>query len=93
MPFELGLIYTIEVDGKPTVTFEARQLREAAELCHEAWFREKLARKLSNGVPIIRIASKLRARMANETERVIYQRKATTSPSDDISLVYLVELE
>jgi len=32
MRLPLGLIFTIEVDSKPTVAFEARQLREAAEL-------------------------------------------------------------
>jgi hypothetical protein len=29
----LPLIYTIDVDGTPTVAFEARQLREVIELC------------------------------------------------------------
>jgi hypothetical protein len=36
MRLPLGLIFTIEVDGKPAVAFEARQLREAAELSKEA---------------------------------------------------------
>ena len=31
------LIYTVEVDGKPTVTFEGHA-KEAAELCKESWF-------------------------------------------------------
>jgi len=32
MQSPLGLIFTIDVNSKPTVAFEARQLREAAEL-------------------------------------------------------------
>ena len=27
-------IFTIEIGGKPTVTFEAKSLREASEICN-----------------------------------------------------------
>ena len=73
MPNPLGLIFTIEVDGKPTVSFEARQLREASELCQEAWFRSDLNALTSNGEPVCRIGAKLRARIANESERARYR--------------------
>ncbi len=90
----LGLVFTIEVDGKPTVTFEARQLREAAELCQEEWLRADLNTLSSNGVPLCGIGSKLRARMANEVERTAYQEAAEQAdPTDDILLAYLVELD
>jgi hypothetical protein len=90
MASPLGLVFTIEVDGKPTVTFEARQLREAAELCQEEWMRADL----NTGVPLCGIGSKLRARMANEVERTAYQEAAQqAAPTDDILLAYLVELD
>jgi hypothetical protein len=40
-------IWTLEVDGKPTLAFEARKYREANELCHEDWLRVELACKNS----------------------------------------------
>jgi hypothetical protein len=90
----LGVIFTIEVDGKPAVAFEARQLREAAELSKEAWFRADLNSVISNGVPLCAVGSKLKARIANEAEREIYRAVAeVTEASDDILFVYLVELD
>ena len=94
MPPPLGLIFTIEADGKPTVAFEARQLREAAELSKEEWLRDDLNALSSNGVPLCGMGSKLRARIANEPERLAYREAAQSAKaSDDILLVYLVELD
>jgi hypothetical protein len=39
----LPSVFTIEIDGTPTLTFEARNLREANELCHEKWLKDDLA--------------------------------------------------
>ena len=89
----LSLIFTIEVDGKPTVTFEARQLREAVELCKEEWLRADLNVLSSNGVPLCGIGSKLRARMANEFERADEEAAQQTYPTDEILFAYLVELD
>jgi hypothetical protein len=94
MATPLGLIFTIEVDGKPTVAFEGARLREAAELCSESWFRDDLSRLSSNGDPLYRTTSKLRARTASDNERALFvEGAAATSPSDDILLVYLVDLD
>jgi hypothetical protein len=90
----LGLIFTIEVDGKPTLTFEARQLREAAELSKEEWLRADLNTLNSNGIPLCGIGSKLKARIATEPERQIYREAVKgAKESDDIVLAYLVELD
>jgi hypothetical protein len=89
-----GLIFTIEVEGRPTVCFEARQLREASELCQEEWFRSEMNALSSNGEPICKIGSKLKERIANETERAKYREGAQeVEVSDDILMVYLVELD
>jgi hypothetical protein len=94
MSASLGLIFTIEIDGKPTIAFEARQLREAAELCAERWFRDDLNALRSNGEPLCRIASKLRARISNERERVVYREAAqATNAEDGLLLAYLVALD
>ena len=33
-------VFTIEIGGTPTVTFEAKSLREAIEICNAPWLRE-----------------------------------------------------
>jgi hypothetical protein len=45
-------IFTIDIGDTPTVTFEARNLREARELCREHWLKEDLAEAKSGGVPL-----------------------------------------
>ncbi len=94
MPNSLGLIFTIEVDGRPTVSFEARNLREASGLCQEEWFRSDLNALSSNGEPVCKLGAKLKARIANETERAKYRDGAQeVEASDDIVMVYLAELD
>jgi hypothetical protein len=94
MPFSLGLIFTIDIDGKPIVVFEAKQLREAAQLCTEEWLRADLNELTSNGVPLCGIGSKISARMASESERATYQEAAVeATASDDIVFAYLLEID
>ena len=94
MPNSLGFIFTIEVDGRPTVSFKARNLREASGLCQEEWFRSDLNALSSNGEPVCKLGAKLKARIANETERAKYRDGAQeVEASDDIVMVYLVELD
>jgi hypothetical protein len=38
----LPSIFTIEVGDTPTLVFEAQNLREAHELCHEQWLKGDL---------------------------------------------------
>ncbi|MBR1194086.1 hypothetical protein JQ609_32445 [Bradyrhizobium sp. AUGA SZCCT0169] len=88
------LIYTIEVDGKPTLTFAAGHAREAAELCKEAWLRSDLTELTSNGVPLCLPASTLTSRIANEGEVATYREAAKEAKaSDEILFAYLVELD
>ena len=60
----LPSIFTIEIGGKPTLAFEAKNLREAHELCHEQWLKIDLAEAICDGVPLWDGKAKLRARMA-----------------------------
>ncbi len=45
-------IWTLEVDGKPTLAFEATKYREADELCHQEWLRVELGLRKFNDVPL-----------------------------------------
>ena len=76
-------IWTLEVDDKPTLAFEAKKYSEANELCHEDWLRVELGLQKFNGVPLCRVDSDLRIRRAVEAN----------NSSDDSNLVYLIELD
>jgi hypothetical protein len=89
----LPSIFTIEIGGTPTLTFEAQNLREAHELCHEEWLKEDLAQAKSEGAPLWDGKAKLRARIALPGESAVFsEAKNNGQPSDGLMLVYLVEL-
>jgi hypothetical protein len=88
-------IFTIEVDGKPTVVFEASSRSEAKELSREEWFRADLSLQMSAGAPLSASTSNYRARYAlpEEVARFEQLRVALGRPPDDLQLIYLVELD
>src|SRR5258708_29535 len=90
----LPSVFTIEIGGTPTLTFEAQNLREANELCQEKWLKDDLAEAKSDGVPLWDGKAKLRARIALPDERALFaEAKKNSQPSDGLTLVYLVELD
>jgi hypothetical protein len=90
----LPAIFTIDIGDTPTLTFEARNLREARELCREHWLKEDLEEAKSGGVLLWDGKAKLRARPALPDEAVLFvEAKNNGQPSDDLMLVYLVNLD
>ena len=45
-------IWTLEIDGKPTLAFEALKYREADDICHQEWLRVELGQRKINNVPL-----------------------------------------
>jgi hypothetical protein len=87
-------IFTIEIGGTPTLTFEAQNLREAQELCREQWLKDDLAEAKSNQVPLWDGKALLRARIALPGERSVFaEAQNNGQASDGMMLVYLVELD
>ncbi|MCK1572768.1 hypothetical protein [Bradyrhizobium sp. 174] len=87
-------VFTIEIGGKPTVTFEARSLREASEICNAPWLGEDFAAAHSNGAPLWDGKAALRARMGYEDEIATFSEASKDAqPFDGMLLVYLVELD
>ena len=79
----LPSIFTIETGGTPMLVFEAKNLREAHELCHEQWLTSDPAEAKSNGVPLWDGKAKLRARMASPDESAMFaEAKNSGEPSD-----------
>jgi hypothetical protein len=90
----LSRIFTIEIGDTPTLMFEAQNLREAQELCHEQRLKDDLAEAKSDGAPLWDGKAKLRARMARPDESALFaETKNNGQPSDGLMLVYLVELD
>jgi hypothetical protein len=46
----LSRVFTVEVDGRPTLAFEASRKKEAQEICKESWLRGDLILS-SGGIP------------------------------------------
>jgi hypothetical protein len=88
-------IFTLDIGGKPIVTFEAKNVREAWEVSHERGLREDIARLRSNGTSLWDGSATLRSRSASESERAVYREaaKAAEVPTDELVLAYLVELD
>jgi hypothetical protein len=86
-------IFTIDVDGKPTVVFEASSWSEARELSQEEWFRADLSVQMSGGVPLSTATSNYRARYALSDEITAFEQHRMGRKADDLELVYLVELD
>ena len=87
-------IFTIEIGDTPTLTFQAQNMREAQELCHEQWLKDDLVEAKSAGVPLWDGKAKLRARTALPDESAVFaEAKNTGQRTDGLMLVYLVELD
>lgn len=87
-------VFTIEIGGTPTVTFEAKSLRKASEICNAAWLREDFTSAHSNGTPLWDGKAELRARIGYEAEIATFSEASKDAqPSDGMLLVYLVELD
>jgi hypothetical protein len=83
----------MEIDGKPTIVFEAKNLREASELCKEDWLRADLRALSSNGIPLYTPKARLSVRKANEFETQVYREADREAHDGDLVLIYLVELD
>lgn len=66
----LPMVYIIEIGGTATLAFEARNIREAHELCREEWLKQDLSQSKTQGVSLWDGKAKLRARIARPDEVV-----------------------
>jgi hypothetical protein len=90
----LPSIFTIDIGDTPTFVFEAKNLREAHELCHEQWLKGDLAEAKCNGVQLWDGKARMRARLALPDEIALFiEAKNNGDPSDGLLLVYIVELD
>jgi hypothetical protein len=87
-------IFTIEINGKPTVALGAKKHQEAEGFCEQDWLRADLSALKSKGVPLCDAKAAMRVRLARSAEAALYRQVTeSTKPSDDINIVYLVDLD
>jgi hypothetical protein len=85
-------VFTLEVDRKPVLTFEARLYSEAEAIVADERLRSTLCAVKSGGVALCDDYSILRLRLAHPDEAKRF-REAALPPTDDLKLVYLVDLD
>jgi hypothetical protein len=87
-------IFTIEIDGRPTLALQAKKYSEVEDICEQQWFRADLTALKSNGVPLCDTMSIFRVRLAHPDEAGVYREAAEAAkPSDGINIVYLVDID
>jgi hypothetical protein len=87
-------VFVLSVGGKPTLAFAASTHKEAWQLPKEEWLQGDLISGKSNGTPLWDGDAKLSIRAATADETTTYGNAAAgVEPSDDLLLVYLIELD
>ena len=87
-------VFTLEVDGRPILAFEAGTANQAKQLCNESWLKDDLTRLKSSGDPLSTDRSKLSVRPATAEEAIVFGHAAEVAkPCEDLLLAYLVELD
>jgi hypothetical protein len=88
-------IFTVEIDGKPIVSFEAKNTKEALELTKEDWFLDDLQALKTDGQVLWNGTALVRPRLATEPEVSRYRAMAAEAAEEngDILLAFLVTLD
>jgi hypothetical protein len=87
-------IFTLEVNGKPTLVLEATGLAEAREICLDADLRTDLSALTSEGIPICVEDTTLTARPAVQAEIAAFKRAVELAPaSDEPTMAFLIKID
>ena len=87
-------VFTVEINGRPTLALQAKRYKDAERLCEQGRLRTELSTMTSHGTPLCDASATMKLRLANAEEAVLY-RRATQSieRSSDTNVVYLVDLD
>jgi hypothetical protein len=87
-------VFTLEVDGRPTLAFEASGTREARQICQESWLLNDLSILRSGGARLRTAKSKLSVRPASPDEATVFGLVANRMNAfEEMVLAYLVDLD
>jgi hypothetical protein len=87
-------MFTVEIDGKPTLALEAKKHSEAENICEQPELRTGLTTLKSNGVPLCEENSLFRVRLAHPAEAAIYRQSIEATKSlGGLKVVYLLDVD
>jgi hypothetical protein len=87
-------VFVIEIDGRPTLAFEASDLAEAQEISGDADLRTDLVALTSDGAPVCAPGSTLVARAAAQDEIAAFQHAVGHAPaSDQPTMAFLIKID
>ena len=87
-------IFVLEIDGRPTLAFEARDLAEAQEICRDADLSADLTSLTSNGVPLRTPESTISSRPAAQEEISAFRRAVELAPaSEQPTMTFLIKID
>jgi hypothetical protein len=76
----MSAIFTLDVDGKPILSFEAQNLRELSELCRERWLRDEVAELKSYDISLWDGNAALKTRYASDAEKAAFLEATGEAP-------------
>jgi hypothetical protein len=87
-------IFTLEINGRPTLVFEAMGLAEACEIGLDADLRSDLSALTSDGIPICPEDATLSSRPAVQEEIAAFNHAVKLAPtSDEPTMAFLVKID
>jgi hypothetical protein len=87
-------VFTVDINGKPTLVFEASGFAEACETCLDAELKSNLRALTSDGAPICAKDAILNPRSATPNEIAAFQRAVSLAPaSDEPTMAFLIKID
>jgi hypothetical protein len=87
-------IFALDIDGKPTLVFDATGIEEARVICQDDTLRADLCTMTAQGAPICAVNSLLQARLASSAEVSAFEYAVKRAPpSDEPTMAFLVKID
>ena len=87
-------IFALDIDGKPTLVFDAANLEEARAICADEVLRADLSTLTAEGALICAMNSVLEARLATPVEVSAFEYAVKRAPpSDEPTMAFLVKID
>jgi hypothetical protein len=87
-------VFVLEIDGRPTLVFDAPDADIAGAMCVDDLLRADLASMTTNGDPICFPHSRLAYRPASPREIVAFEHAHLRAPeSDEPTMVFLINVD
>ena len=84
-------IFALDIDGKPTLVFDAASIEEAGEMCRDDTLRADLSTMTAQGMPICAARSRLDVRLASSTEVSAFEYAVKRAPPS--TMAFLVKVD